>query len=156
MEKEQEKEAVYRKFRETKQERLRLEAALKGFFLEENETEAERRRKTKRETGTEREVEATQEMETERERKMERETEAERRSEYGRYLKNRIRPAVEKLIGDNEIEKLQVLEEKGFFGERELEGFLKTAREQNRPAVLLWLLRLKNEKYGYRDRDFSL
>lgn len=143
-EKEQEKEAVYRKFRETKQERLRLEAALKGFFLEENETETERRRKTKRKTGTEREVEATQEIETER------------RSEYGRYLKNRIRPAVEKLIGDNEIEKLQVLEEKGFFGERELEGFLKTAREQNRPAVLLWLLRLKNEKYGYRDRDFSL
>lgn len=144
MEKEQEKEDVYRKFRETKQERLRLEAALKGFFLEEDETEAERRRKTKRETETEREVEATQETGTER------------RSEYGRYLKNRIRPAVEKLIGDNEIERLQVLEEKGFFGERELEGFLKTAREQNRPAVLLWLLRLKDEKYGYRDRDFSL
>lgn len=144
MEKEQEKEAVYRKFRETKQERLRLEAALKGFFLEEDETEAERRRKTKQETGTEREVEATQETGTER------------RSEYGRYLKNRIRPAVEKLIADNEIERLQVLEEKGFFGERELEGFLKTAREQNRSAVLLWLLRLKDEKYGYRDRDFSL
>lgn len=109
-------EAVYRRFRETKQERLRLEAALEGFFLEE----------------------------------------AGHREEYGAYLKNRIRPAAEKLMADSELEKLQVLEERGFFGERELEGFLKLARELERPAVLLWLMRLKDEKYGYRDRDFSL
>ena len=47
-------------------------------------------------------------------------------------------------------------EDMGWFGEKELEGFIKAARVHKKTAALVWLLRLKDEKYGYKDRDFSL
>ncbi|MDC7290388.1 hypothetical protein NXH76_21600 [Blautia schinkii] len=78
------------------------------------------------------------------------------RGEYGRYLKQRIRPAVEHLIEQDDVEKIEKLEQMGWFHERELESFICRAREHNRPAVLMWLMHLKNEKYGFRDRDFTL
>ena len=63
---------------------------------------------------------------------------------------------MEKLIEDEDVEKMQLLEEQGWFGEQELEVFLQTARVQKKTAALVWLLQLKDEKYGYKDRDFSL
>ena len=111
---------LYRKFSESKQESVKLSAALDGFF-----------------TKNEYPQQGHQE-------------------EYRAYLRRRIRPAVEKLIEDEDVEKMQLLEEQGWFGEKELEVFLQTARVQKKTAALVWLLQLKDEKYGYKDRDFSL
>lgn len=72
------------------------------------------------------------------------------------YLKKRIRSAMEMLIEEEEIEKIEQLEALGWFGERELEVFLKFAGEKGKTAPLMWLLHLKNKKYGYKDREFSL
>ncbi len=78
------------------------------------------------------------------------------REAFGAYLKGRIRPAVEQLIKEEAVEKIQQLEELGWFGEQHLEGFIKIAREQKKSAALVWFLHLKQEKYQYKDKDFSL
>ncbi len=80
----------------------------------------------------------------------------EQRDAFGAYLKGRIRPAVEQLIEEEAVEKIQQLEELGWFGEKPLEGFIKIARERKKSAALVWLLHLKQEKYQYQDKDFSL
>lgn len=81
---------------------------------------------------------------------------SERREAYGKYLKRRIRPAVEALIRLEDVDKIEALEQQGWFGAKELEGFLQTARTEKKLTALAWLLELKDEKYGYEDRDFSL
>lgn len=111
-------ETFYRTFLETRQEPLRLTAALQGFFLPDT---PERHRK-----------------------------------EYLQYIKRRIRPAVEQLLKENALDKIQELERLNCFHEKELDVFLRSAREQGNTPALMWFLQLKNEKYGYRDRDFSL
>lgn len=111
---------LYQKFKESRQEKIRLTAALEGFFLE-------------RPDGSKGHWE-----------------------EYGAYLKLRIRPVMELLIEAEDIQKMEMLEGFGWFGQNELEQFLRSARERKKPQAYLWLLRLKNRKYGYRDRDFSL
>lgn len=75
---------------------------------------------------------------------------------YSRYLKRRIRPAVEQLIQEEAVEKIQALDQLGWFHEQELEGFIRTARQYEKPASLMYFLHRKNEVYGYHDRDFSL
>ena len=80
----------------------------------------------------------------------------EEREEYGAYLKKRIRPAVERLILEDDWEKIEKLYENEWFGERELEVFLQLAEEWRRPAALIGLLHLKKEKYGFKDKKFEL
>ena len=75
---------------------------------------------------------------------------------YGAYLKRRIRPAVEQLIEEEAVEKIEILEKFGWFGKEQLEGFIKMARERSKTASLVWLLHLKNEKYGYEEQEFEL
>ena len=75
--------------------------------------------------------------------------EEEERAHYGAYLKKRIRPAVERLILEDDWEKIGKLYENEWFGEQELEVFLKLAEEWRRPAALMGLLHLKKEKYGF-------
>lgn len=100
------KEELYRVFRETRQEPLRLAAALEGFFRADVD-----------------EVE---------------------RGIYGTYLRKRIRPAAEKLIETEDTVKLERLAKCGWFGVRELDGFIRTARERGKTASLLWLLHYKD------------
>lgn len=114
-----EEQELYRIFKETRQESLRLQAALRGFFSQKPADTAHQ-------------------------------------EAYGQYLKRRIRPAVEQLIEEEAVEKIQTLEELGYFSGMELEGFIRIARTKEKPASLMWLLQLKNEKYGYQDQDFSL
>ena len=66
--------------------------------------------------------------------------------EAQKYLKLRIRPAME----------LEQLEKCGWFSIKELETFIRCAQEKTRLRSLVWLLHLKNEKYGYQRKDFSL
>lgn len=87
---------------------------------------------------------------------MEQEVEEEQRSAYGQYLRKRIRPAVEQLIEEEGVGQLAYLEARGWIGEELLEGFIRRARERGKTASLVWLLHLKDEKYGYTDKDFSL
>lgn len=77
------------------------------------------------------------------------------RAAYASYLKRRIRPAMERLIRENALEKMDALERQGWFGVQELDTFIQKAQELGQEASLLWLLRRKGERYGYHDRDFS-
>ena len=78
------------------------------------------------------------------------------KKEFENYLKSHVRNAVEALIEENEPEKIQVFEEAGWFGETQLEAFLKIARERQKMQALVYLMKLKNDKYGYKDHDFEL
>lgn len=82
--------------------------------------------------------------------------EEEERAHYGAYLKKRIRPAVERLILEDEWEKIEKLYENEWFGEQELEVFLKLAEEWRRPAALMGLLHLKKANYGFKEKEFEL
>ncbi len=119
----------FQRFQETKQEGLRLTLALDGFFQSEGIGGAR----------------SEQDEEFSR-----------RKDAYAAYLKVRIRPAFEWLIRHEEVEKMEVLANQGWFGQRELEGFLRTALEENKPVSLMWLVRWKAKNYGFEDRDFSL
>lgn len=79
----------------------------------------------------------------------------EEKSKAESLLRRRIRAVVEELIEQEEIEKIQHLEEQGMFGERELEIFLKMSREKEKMESMLWLMHLKNRKYGYHRKEFS-
>ena len=78
------------------------------------------------------------------------------KSAYGQYLKRRIRPAMEALIREENVGKMELLEEQGWFGAAELDQFLAIARKEHRLESLVWLMKLKDSKYGYKDKTFEL
>lgn len=113
-------EELYRRFKETGQEQIRLETALKGFFAEKKCGEGKYTR------------------------------------EYESYLKRRIRPSMECLIEAENVEKIEYLEQLGWFDGQKIDDFIRIAGERHRQQALVCLLRIKNEKYGYKDKDFTL
>ena len=114
-------EQNYQKFRTTKQETLRLQAALAGFFEEEKAGIT-----------------------------------AERKGEYAAYLKKRIRPALQALLKENRIDEMEKLQKLGWFGAEILEELIVKAPEEGRLSAVIRLMRVKAEKYGYKDRDFEI
>lgn len=82
--------------------------------------------------------------------------EAKEFQEAEKYLRLRIRPAMEFLIEKEDTERMEQIEKCGWFSIKELEGFIRCAREKNRLRSLVWLLHLKDRKYGYQKKDFSL
>lgn len=80
----------------------------------------------------------------------------EEREAYAAYLKIRIRPAMEELIQEEAVEKMEKIEALGWFGQPQLEVFIRLARSRKKTASLMWLLHLKDKKYGYQQKDFSL
>ena len=114
-------EQNYQKFRTTKQETLRLLAALAGFFEEEKAGIT-----------------------------------AERKGEYAAYLKKRIRPALQALLKENRIDEMEKLQKLGWFGAEILEELIVKAQEEGRFSAVIRLMRVKAEKYGYKDRDFEI
>ena len=60
------------------------------------------------------------------------------------YLKRRIRPAMEYLIGQENIDGMKKLEDRGWFGEQELNGFLTKAGELEKWDAFRVLLAWKN------------
>lgn len=113
-------EQNYQKFRTTKQEPLRLQAALTGFFEEEAYVTAKQK------------------------------------EAYAAYLKKRIRPALQTLLKENRMDEIKKLNEMGWFGAEILEELIVRAQEEGRLSAVIWLMRIKAEKYGYRDRDFEI
>ena len=76
--------------------------------------------------------------------------------EAQKYLKLRIRSAMELLIEKEDTERMEQLEKCGWFSENELMVFIRYAQEKTKLRALVWLLHLKDKKYGYQKRDFSL
>ena len=60
------------------------------------------------------------------------------------YLKRRIRPAMEYLIGQENIDGMKKLADRGWFGEQELNGFLTKAGELEKWDAFRVLLAWKN------------
>lgn len=52
--------------------------------------------------------------------------------------------------------KMEKLEKQGWFGRQELEQFIFLAREQQKLESLVWLMRLKDRKYGYEERKLII
>lgn len=82
--------------------------------------------------------------------------EEEKKTAYGQYLKRRIRPAMEALIREENVGKMELLKSFGWFGAEELENFICTARRERKLESLVWLMRLKDQKYGYKEKKFDL
>ena len=76
--------------------------------------------------------------------------------EAEKYLRLRIRPAMEFLVESEETDRMSVLEQQGWFGEKELDAFIRKARECGKIRSLVWLLHLKNDRYGFHEKNFSL
>lgn len=75
---------------------------------------------------------------------------------YLQYLMNRIRPAVSELILSGRVSQLTELEEKGAFTAELTDSFLGTAISAGVQEATVWLLQLKERRFGFPDRDFSL
>ena len=82
--------------------------------------------------------------------------EPEQKKVYAEYLKLRIRNAVETLIEEDEPEKIEVLEQAGWFGRKEVEDFIRTARERQKLQALVYLMKLKDTCYGYQEEEWEL
>lgn len=80
----------------------------------------------------------------------------ERKAAYGAYLRRRIRPAMDALIAENAVEKIETIRQLGWIDEGVLDAALRMATERGRTEILVMLLQTKQDKFGYRDRDFSL
>ena len=76
--------------------------------------------------------------------------------EEEQILKKKIRTVMEQLICQEDLETMEEMETRGWFGRYELERFIRYAGNRRRPLSLMWLLHLKNEKYGYKSEDFGL
>lgn len=87
---------------------------------------------------------------------METGTKSSQREEYGIYLRSRIRPTVEQLIAQEEVEKLECLYKLGWFETDKVDGFIAMAKKQQKVSALVWLLKLKAESVGFTDRDYKL
>ncbi len=75
---------------------------------------------------------------------------------YENYLLRRIRPTVTALMEESRVQEIADLERKCGFTPALVDEFLASAIEMGRPEIIVWLLRRKEETYGFRDRDFSL
>ena len=82
--------------------------------------------------------------------------EPEQRTADAEYLKPHIRNAVETLIEEDEPEKIETLEQEGWFGQKEVEGFIRTARERQKLRALVYLMKLKDTRYGYQEEEWKL
>ena len=60
------------------------------------------------------------------------------------------------MIRSQQIEQMEILAEQGWYGKKELETFIRTAREEGRLQALVWLMKEKNDRYGYEDREYDL
>lgn len=82
--------------------------------------------------------------------------ENEEKTAYSQYLKRRIRPAMEALIQEENVSKMELLESQDWFGKEELECFISIARKERKLESLVWLMQLKDRKYGYKEKKFDL
>ena len=75
--------------------------------------------------------------------------ESDKYQEIQKYLKLRIRSVMELLIENEDTERMEQIEKCGWFSANELENFIRCAQEKAKLRSLVWLLHLKDKKYGY-------
>jgi len=78
----------------------------------------------------------------------------EARQAYEAYLRRRIRPAASELVRAEEIDKLEQIAP--WLSKELVEELLRMAAKEQRTAALVWLLRLKQEAYGFQAPEFPL
>ena len=78
------------------------------------------------------------------------------RAAYGAYLRRRIRPAAEKLMETEELEKLSALWDMGLISPQLLDSLILEASQKGKTASMVWLMRQKNEKLGFKRPEFEL
>ncbi len=76
--------------------------------------------------------------------------------EYASWLNEHVRNASETLVELGDREKLAEFERRGWLDAELVEDLLHLAIGQRCSGMIVWLLRLKEQKYGYPDRDFRL
>ena len=77
-----------------------------------------------------------------------------RHAAYEQYLRRRLQPAVQQLIESDDTQKLGRLAP--WFTAKKTDSFIALARDKQKTAALVWLLRWKGAHYGFPDKDFSL
>lgn len=75
---------------------------------------------------------------------------------YQNYLRTRFRPAMDELICDGDLERIQKLCSFCVMTSPVLEQFIQKASSLGQTEILTFLLRLKRDSFGFHDRDFSL
>lgn len=78
------------------------------------------------------------------------------REELETFFRLRIRNTVEALIEEDAPEKIEIFAKQNWFGERELTEFIADARERKKSQSLIYLMTLKNNRYGYRRQQYEL
>lgn len=79
-----------------------------------------------------------------------------KRVEAEKYLRLRIRPLMEYLIEQEDLEKIEYVTKKGWFSSWQLDIFLKLAGERHSLSAFVRLLQLKKEICGFQDKSFDL
>lgn len=75
---------------------------------------------------------------------------------FADYLKRRIRPAMESLMKADNLSGLRKIESLGWLDEKLTEEGLDMAIRLKKTEIFIWLLGIKADKYGFRDRSFEL
>lgn len=78
------------------------------------------------------------------------------RKTYGEYLHKRIRPLAEKLIEQENLDKLEEIDRLGWLTPKLVDEFAKMAKDKQKSAALMWLLAKKQETYGFTKESFEL
>ena len=77
------------------------------------------------------------------------------RRAYGDYLRSRLRPAAELLVRQEKLSSLEGLWELQCFSESLLNELLSLASREQKNASYVWLLRKKQESFGFSPRAYE-
>ena len=77
-------------------------------------------------------------------------------SVYCEYLRQRLRPAAERMVEGEDTSRLEKLWQLQNFPEGMLNELLTVAAREQKNAAYVWLLRKKEETWGFSPRDLSL
>lgn len=74
---------------------------------------------------------------------------------YGAYLKKRFRAAMNVLIEEGNLFKIEQLCDNDWYTERMLQEFMEYARQKDQLEIFVYLLRLKREKFGFLNHNLN-
>jgi hypothetical protein len=78
------------------------------------------------------------------------------KTRYEEYLKNRIRPMMEALIEEEDMEALAKVEELGWLDNKVLDLFISMASAKEKIRALTFLLHVKEKNFLFEDEEFPL
>ena len=75
---------------------------------------------------------------------------------YGEYIRAHILPIAGELVEEENITAFSTLEEKGWISKEDLDQLIEMASDWKKTGMLVHLMHIKNEAYGFSDDDFSI